>query len=157
MSLYLERALEEARFIFWYYLQWLKVNIHFFLSSFVSNFKNFFTGLFHKAIIQSGCALNSFTRSRCSYTYELALKLGIDNNDDRFILSELQKVPVQELVKASRQIWDVSTFIFYLYYIHSSELWQKASSGFHMKWTSKQHLVDLSHFWDIVAFNSKIR
>ncbi|KAH1000888.1 hypothetical protein HUJ04_013161 [Dendroctonus ponderosae] len=63
-------------------------------------------GLFHKAIMQSGSALGSFIRSKHIFTYELAQKLGIDNHSDKLILSELQKVPIEELFKASQAIWD---------------------------------------------------
>nr|UUB32777.1 carboxylesterase COEC4 [Dendroctonus rhizophagus] len=63
-------------------------------------------GLFHKAIMQSGSALNSFIRGKQTSTYELAQKLGIDSHSDKLILSELQKVPVEELFKASQAIWD---------------------------------------------------
>ncbi|KAL1502036.1 hypothetical protein ABEB36_007243 [Hypothenemus hampei] len=63
-------------------------------------------GLFHKAIMQSGCALNCFSRGRLASTYELAHKLGIQCNNDTVILSELQKVPVKELVKAGHKVWD---------------------------------------------------
>ncbi|CAG9764475.1 unnamed protein product [Ceutorhynchus assimilis] len=63
-------------------------------------------GLFHKAINQSGSALNCFTRGKCSSVYDLAKKLGIENNDDTLILSELQKVPVEDLVRNSLKIPD---------------------------------------------------
>lgn len=63
--------------------------------------------MFHKAIMQSGSALNTFIRGKRTSTYELAQTLGIDTQNDKLILSELQKVPVEELFKASQTIWDV--------------------------------------------------
>jgi len=64
-------------------------------------------GLFHKAILQSGTALNNFSRSKFAYTYEVARNLGIESNSDKLILSELQKVSIDELSQACYKIRDV--------------------------------------------------
>ncbi|XP_050307748.1 esterase B1-like isoform X2 [Anthonomus grandis grandis] len=66
-------------------------------------------GLFHKAIMQSGCALNTFTRGKSYFSHKLAHRLGIDSNNEKFILSELQKVPIKELFAVSQKIWDRAT------------------------------------------------
>lgn len=67
-----------------------------------------FSGLFHKAIAQSGCAGNPWVPSKKHGTYALAEALGIHSNDDEIILKHLQEMPVEELVKGLEIISDVS-------------------------------------------------
>lgn len=63
-------------------------------------------GLFHKAIIQSGCALNSWARGKKHSAYLLAEILGIESNDDRIILEQLQKMSMEELYGAANKLVD---------------------------------------------------
>lgn len=68
-----------------------------------------FSGLFHKAIIQSGCALNGWARGKKHSAYLLAEILGIESNNDRIILEHLQKISIEELYGAANKLVDVST------------------------------------------------
>nr|CAH64510.1 putative esterase [Tribolium castaneum] len=62
-------------------------------------------GLFHKAILQSGCALNLWARSR-RYTTELGQVLGLQTTDERKVLEVLQKMSVEEMYLAAEKVHD---------------------------------------------------
>ncbi|NP_001034534.1 putative esterase [Tribolium castaneum] len=62
-------------------------------------------GLFHKAILQSGCALNLWARSR-RYTTELGQVLGLQTTDERKVLEVLQKMSVEEMYLAAEKSHD---------------------------------------------------
>nr|WCC58199.1 carboxylesterase [Pharsalia antennata] len=63
-------------------------------------------GLFHKAIAQSGSALNGWARGKKYSVHLLADILGIESNNDRVILEQLQKISVEELYKAASKLID---------------------------------------------------
>ncbi|XP_049817662.1 juvenile hormone esterase isoform X2 [Aethina tumida] len=54
-------------------------------------------GLFHKAIAQSGCALNSWARGDPNSTNKLANALEIATHDEKTILKILQNMPLKDL------------------------------------------------------------
>ncbi|KAJ3650162.1 hypothetical protein Zmor_021866 [Zophobas morio] len=56
-------------------------------------------GLFHKAIAQSGCSLNSWARG-CSNGIIIARNLGYEDTDERNILEYLKSVPARKIVEA---------------------------------------------------------
>ena len=64
-------------------------------------------GLFHKAIAQSGCSLNSWARG-CSNGILAAKNLGYEEKDERKILEYLKNVPARKIVEAQGKILDVS-------------------------------------------------
>uniref|UniRef100_V5GUX3 Esterase n=1 Tax=Anoplophora glabripennis TaxID=217634 RepID=V5GUX3_ANOGL len=63
-------------------------------------------GLFHKAIAQSGCALNGWARGKKHSIHLLAEKLGIESTNDRVILEQLQKVSIEDLSNAANKLVD---------------------------------------------------
>ncbi|XP_018571949.2 esterase FE4-like [Anoplophora glabripennis] len=63
-------------------------------------------GLFHKAIAQSGCALNVWARGKKHTVHLLADILGIDSTSDKVILEQLQKISVKELYNSSNKLAD---------------------------------------------------
>lgn len=64
-------------------------------------------GLFHKAILQSGCALNCWARGRI-YSKELAEKLALDTWDEKSLLKILRDLPADKLYKVAEKVPDVS-------------------------------------------------
>jgi cholinesterase len=63
-------------------------------------------GLFHRAIIMSGCVLNRWSSApRLGWAYRLASKLGFkgDDKNEIEILKFLQNLPGEEIVKGQRQ------------------------------------------------------
>lgn len=71
-----------------------------------------FTGLFHKAIAQSGSALNSWSLGR-NVAKELAEILNCPHTDEKDILAYLQSLPVEKIFEAQEKLHDVrSTFFF---------------------------------------------
>lgn len=67
-----------------------------------------FVGLFHKAIIQSGCALNAWARGRRDVAYALANILGVKSDSDNVILERLQELSMEELYNVANKLEDVS-------------------------------------------------
>lgn len=67
-----------------------------------------FLGLFHKAIIQSGCALNAWARGRRDVAYSLANILGTKSDNDKVILDRLQELTMEELYSVTNKLEDVS-------------------------------------------------
>jgi carboxylesterase type B len=65
-------------------------------------------GLFHRAIIQSGCALNVWAKGS-RYVSKLAQVLNIHTTDERNILKILQELPAQEVYLAAEKVPDVNT------------------------------------------------
>lgn len=66
-----------------------------------------FTGLFHKAIAQSGVAINPWaiiTKEPSKYAYELAAKLGEKSTDPKTVLEFLRTVDAQKLAFTETQI-----------------------------------------------------
>ncbi|XP_063922124.1 esterase B1-like isoform X2 [Zophobas morio] len=64
-------------------------------------------GLFHKAILQSGCAINVWAKGR-SYTEELSEVLGLETRDDQSVFKAIQDLPPDQLYKAAEKMCDVS-------------------------------------------------
>lgn len=65
------------------------------------------TGLFHKAIAQSGVAINPWaiiTREPSKYAYELAAKLGEESTDPKTVLEFLRTVDAQKLAFTETQL-----------------------------------------------------
>ncbi|KAJ3650160.1 hypothetical protein Zmor_021865 [Zophobas morio] len=62
-------------------------------------------GLFHKAIAQSGCSLNSWARG-CSNGVIIAKNLEYDETDERKILEYLKSVPARKIVEAQEKTLD---------------------------------------------------
>lgn len=54
-------------------------------------------GLFHRAILQSGSALNPWSNGIKSNGKILAQQLGLDTENDRDILAKLKSLPVEQL------------------------------------------------------------
>lgn len=71
-------------------------------------------GLFHKAIMQSGCALNVWAKGQRSVT-DLARNLNLETTDERKMLKVLQDLPIEELYKAVEKIPDVRFYIICFY------------------------------------------
>lgn len=63
-------------------------------------------GLFHKAILQSGCALNIWAKSR-RYTTDLAKVLGLNTTDEKKILRVLRSLSIEDLYIAAEKVPDV--------------------------------------------------
>ena len=63
-----------------------------------------FSGLFHKAIIQSASVLTNWAIGRKDGAICLAKALGFQSNDEREILTFLRKVPAVDLLKASQKV-----------------------------------------------------
>jgi carboxylesterase type B len=63
-------------------------------------------GLFHRAIIQSGCALNVWAKGS-RYVSKLAQVLNIHTTDERNILKILQELPAQEVYLAAEKVPDL--------------------------------------------------
>ncbi|GLG95960.1 Esterase FE4 precursor, putative [Gryllus bimaculatus] len=63
-------------------------------------------GLFHKAILQSGCALNPWASSVQSQelTFKLARELGSDASNAQELLSFLRSVPARDLVEKEHEL-----------------------------------------------------
>ncbi|KAJ8924064.1 hypothetical protein NQ315_006841 [Exocentrus adspersus] len=61
-------------------------------------------GLFHKAIIQSGSALNGWVRGKRSTVYSLARVVGIESNDDEVILEQLQELSIEDLYHGANKL-----------------------------------------------------
>lgn len=70
-------------------------------------------GLFHKAIAQSGTALNPWTIGR-RCTEELSLNLNLDTTDEQSLLQHLMKAPVEDIFAAQEKLFDVTNIKFYL-------------------------------------------
>lgn len=66
-----------------------------------------FLGLFHRAIAQSGSALNFWARGNKNGK-ELARNLGFASEHDEDILNFLEKVPVDKLYEAQEKLKEVS-------------------------------------------------
>lgn len=65
-----------------------------------------FLGLFHKAIAQSGSALNIWAHgSQCAKT--IAEVLGFQSGNEKEILQLLQEIPVEKILWAQDNIRDV--------------------------------------------------
>ena len=64
-------------------------------------------GLFHKAIAQSGCALNPWVRGTKG-TKRVAAALDLQESDEKTIYNALMKKPVEELYTIQEKIVDVS-------------------------------------------------
>lgn len=72
-------------------------------------------GLFHKAISQSGVALNSWAiagKEPRKYAFQLAAKLGEHSTDPATVLEFLRKIEPQKLVTTANQLLtpEVMTF-----------------------------------------------
>lgn len=66
-----------------------------------------FTGLFHKAIVQSGVAINPWaiiTKEPSKYAYDLAAKLGEESTDPKTVLEFLRTVDAQKLAFTETQL-----------------------------------------------------
>lgn len=66
-----------------------------------------FTGLFHKAIAQSGVAINPWailTKEPSKYAYDLAAKLGKESTDPKTVLEFLRTVDAQKLAFTETQL-----------------------------------------------------
>lgn len=66
-----------------------------------------FLGLFHKAIPQSGCALNPWAQGSRSAKL-LAEKLNIKSDSEKEILAKLKTVSAKEIFDAQTELYDVS-------------------------------------------------
>lgn len=65
-------------------------------------------GLFHKAIVQSGSALNNWAWGT-NNSKQIAKMMGYKNCDEKRILEKLMKEPARNLVSGQRRIKEVST------------------------------------------------
>lgn len=65
------------------------------------------TGLFHKAIIQSACALNnwSLAKNPSLPALELAKELGIDTTDKIEAVEVMRKLPAEQIMEAFRKLF----------------------------------------------------
>lgn len=61
------------------------------------------SGLFHKAIMESGSVLNAWSKGT-RYAKQLAKNLGFETDDEEQILKFLQEVPVKDLIDAQETI-----------------------------------------------------
>lgn len=66
-----------------------------------------FTGLFHRAIAQSGSALGCWSRGQRSAPL-IAKALGLETVSEKEILKILQEMPVEKLFELQEKIPDVS-------------------------------------------------
>lgn len=64
-------------------------------------------GLFHKAIAQSGCALNPWVAG-CKGGYRVAQALNIQGADDKAILEHLKTKTVEEIFEIQKTVVDVT-------------------------------------------------
>lgn len=69
------------------------------------------SGLFHKAIAQSGTALNIFARGR-NLNSELASALKLDSPSEKTLLEKLLSLPIAELFTVSEQAAAVRFMVF---------------------------------------------
>lgn len=67
-------------------------------------------GLFHKAIMQSGCVLNSFFWGSKDNAVQLAKKAGFNPSSQKEALEILKRIPAEEIFAAQEKIYDVSTY-----------------------------------------------
>ena len=67
-------------------------------------------GLFHKAIAQSGCALNPWCRAR-KVDDDVYAVFGCEGKSDLEFLEHLQRLSVQELLKKQSKIQYVSNTV----------------------------------------------
>lgn len=75
-----------------------------------------YKGLFHKAIMQSGSALNCWALAKPSAT-QLAQKLHCPYMDEREILQYLQELPVEKILEGQEVlIAEVLIFFFNISY-----------------------------------------
>ncbi|CAH1108126.1 unnamed protein product [Psylliodes chrysocephalus] len=64
-------------------------------------------GLFHKAIMQSGCALNPWARGRKNFS-DIAKAMGYKDVDEKTLFQKLCRASARSLVSAQFKIEDVS-------------------------------------------------
>lgn len=73
------------------------------------------TGLFHKAILQSGiytCQIAIKETEREVKSYLLASILGIDSKDPKTVVKFLRTIPADEIVKAQRKLYSKRVILF---------------------------------------------
>nr|CAH60168.1 putative esterase [Tribolium freemani] len=64
-------------------------------------------GLFHRAIAQSGCALNGFARGIPDTSKQLAAALGMQTANEKEIFEQLSIVPVDKLLRISEEVANI--------------------------------------------------
>lgn len=64
--------------------------------------------MFHRAIAQSGCALNGFARGVRDTSKQLALALDMPNSSEKEILERLITLPIDRLYEVSEEVTSVS-------------------------------------------------
>lgn len=60
-------------------------------------------GLFHRAILQSGCVLNGWIYS-CRVGTELASEMGFTNRNEKNVLEFLQRASTEEIMRGQAKI-----------------------------------------------------
>lgn len=68
------------------------------------------SGLFHKAILQSGCSLNPWAQGR-RIAHDLSKVLNLQTRDERKIFKVLQEISAEDLYLAGEKIKDVKNQI----------------------------------------------
>ncbi|CAH1163424.1 unnamed protein product [Phaedon cochleariae] len=63
-------------------------------------------GLFHKAIMQSGCALNGWARGKSNFSY-IAKMMGYKDTDEKTVFQKLCRASTRSLVNAQFKVEDV--------------------------------------------------
>lgn len=69
-----------------------------------------FTGLFHKAIMQSGCALNPWVCGVRGSGRLMADVLEITGNDEK-ILEKMRDLPVEKIFEAQEKLTNVKNIL----------------------------------------------
>jgi carboxylesterase type B len=69
---------------------------------------HFIVGLFHKAIIQSATAINSFSQQRSDMIVHLASFLDLKTPNEKEILQRLKALPTEKLFEIYEKVADVS-------------------------------------------------
>ncbi|RZC36374.1 COesterase and/or Abhydrolase 3 domain containing protein, partial [Asbolus verrucosus] len=64
-------------------------------------------GLFHRAIAQSGCALNTFARGKSTLSLQFASILQMSEVNEKEILQHLMSLPVDKLFELSEKVIDL--------------------------------------------------
>lgn len=64
-------------------------------------------GLFHKAIMQSGCAFNQWAKGHYNKKKYIQV-LSMQTNDEKDILKTLRELPIEKILEIQENIGDVS-------------------------------------------------
>lgn len=76
------------------------------MQRFFKQITNFLLGLFHKAIMQSGSAINPWSIGQTDVK-TLSKLVGLSQPDERELLKALQALPVKDVLRLQQKLRDV--------------------------------------------------